>query len=114
MPNFFSYPTPIITFVVFFHFCQPCCLEGLFRCLFGATAAVGTPLCRVAMLVSAVFLAYCDHEALMLGPWPPRGSILQLRGLHVATVAFTSDVGIIFCWFSFIFATQWRLEELFR
>ena len=44
------------------------------------------------MLVSAVFLAYCDHEALMLGPWPPRGSILQLRGLHVATVAFASDV----------------------
>ena len=44
------------------------------------------------MLVSAVFPAYCDHEAFMLGPWPPRGSILQLRGLHVATVAFTSDV----------------------
>ena len=44
------------------------------------------------MLVSAVFLAYCDHEALMLGHWPPRGPILQLKGLHVATVAFTSDV----------------------
>ena len=44
------------------------------------------------MLVSAMFLAYCDHEALMLGHWPPRGPILQLKGLHVATVAFTSDV----------------------
>ena len=92
-------------------------MEGLFRCLFGATAAVGTPLCRVATLVSAVFLAYCDREALMLGRWPPRGSILHLRGLRVATVAFTSDVLLqesFFGWFSFIFATQWRLEELFR
>ena len=56
------------------------------------------------MLVSAVFLAYCDREALMLGHWPPRGSILQLRGLRVATVVFTSDVlftGIIF-WLVFI------------
>ena len=69
------------------------------------------------MLVSAVFLAYCDREAVMLGHWPPRGSILQLRGLRVATVAFTLDVLLqesFFGWFSFIFATQWRLEELFR
>ena len=50
------------------------------------------------MLVSAVFLAYCDHEALMPGHWPPRGPILQLRGLRVATVAFSSDVLLqVFC-----------------
>ena len=56
------------------------------------------------MLVPAVLFAYCDHEALMLGHWPPRGPILQLRGLRVATVALTSDVltvaGITF-WFAF-------------
>ena len=56
------------------------------------------------MLVPAVLFAYCDHEALMLGRWPPRGPILQLRGLHVATVAFTSDVLLqesLFVGFSF-------------
>ena len=55
------------------------------------------------MLVPAVLFAYCDHEALMLGHWPPRGPILQLRGLRVATVAFTSDVLLqeSFFWFAF-------------
>ena len=57
-------------------------------------------LCRV---VPAVLFAYCDHEALMLGHWPPRGPILQLRGLRVATVALTSDVLLqeSFFWFAF-------------
>ena len=68
------------------------------------------------MLVPAVLFAYCDHEALMLvGHWPPRGAILQLRGLRVATVAFTSDVLLQESFFGLHFlATQWRFEELFR
>ena len=40
------------------------------------------------MLVRAVLFAGGDHEVLMLGG-PPRGSVLQLRGLNVATMAFT-------------------------
>ena len=44
------------------------------------------------MLVLAVLFAYCGHKALMLQHWPPRDPILQLRGLHVATVAFKLDV----------------------
>ena len=85
MPKFFSHPTPITTSVVFFIFAS---LVIWKNCLGAYLVAVGTHLCRVAMLVRAVLFAGCDHEALMLGG-PPRGRVLQLRGLNVATMAFT-------------------------
>ena len=40
--------------------------------VFGAAAAVGDLVCRVAMLVRAVLFAGCDHEVLMLGHWPSK------------------------------------------
>ena len=46
--------------------------------VFGAAAAVGDLVCRVAMLVRGVLFAGCDHEALMLGHWPS-------KRLHFAT-----------------------------
>ena len=89
MPNFFSHPTPRSQHLLLFSFLPALLFDVVWKnCLGAYLVAVGTHLCRVAMLVRAVLFAGGDHEALMLGG-PPRGRVLQLRGLNVATMAFT-------------------------
>ena len=72
MPKCFYYPTPIATSVAFFHFWQPCCLEELFGCLFGASSGA-------AMFLAAVLCAYCAATMKLLWTLTSMQPTLQLR-----------------------------------
>ena len=72
MPKCFYYPTAITTSVAFFHFWQPCCLEELFGCLFGASSGA-------AMFLAAVLCAYCAATMKLLWTLTSMQPTLQLR-----------------------------------
>ena len=118
MPNFSSYPTPILTFVAFFIFASLVVWKDCLGAYLVARQRWEHPYAEWLRLFLQCFSRIATVKLLCWDTGlPPRGSILHLRGLRVATVAFTSDALLqesFFGWFSFIFATQWRLEELFR
>ena len=75
--------------------------------VFGAFAAVGDLVRRVAMLVRAVLSAGCDHEALMLGRWPSKRRHFATErveccdhGLYIVCVV----AGLIFDFFCHVMA----------
>ena len=72
MSKCFYYPTAITTSVAFFHFWQPCCLEELFGCLFGASSGA-------AMFLAAVLCAYCAATMKLLWTLTSMQPTLQLR-----------------------------------